>query len=201
MHVKVELSVELHLANVAAVRTFVRVNRAVNLQGGPIRLGYGDLASLTEWNTKIRYVIIDWNKNTKYLNGFTTSELLSSGGSNFPTGGTFLFLKINLGDLKVLQFISFHLHYVKLYSNNGHWNEICKKAFCMLRSILVPKNCWSNVCRLTNNDFGMWTRWVFFQFYIKVIHNILYFFSFDGKMEKLLFFLVAVQSKLRTWCL
>ena len=37
--------------------------------------------------------MIVWKPNTKYLIGFSSSELLSSGGSNVETGGTFRFLR------------------------------------------------------------------------------------------------------------
>ena len=42
---------------------------------------------------QIRNEMILWEKNTKYLIGFSFSELLSSGGSNVPTVGTFRFLR------------------------------------------------------------------------------------------------------------
>ena len=37
--------------------------------------------------------MIEWKPNTKYLIGFSSSELLSSGGSHVETGGTFRFLR------------------------------------------------------------------------------------------------------------
>ena len=37
--------------------------------------------------------MIEWITDTKYLIGFSSSELLSSGGSNVETGGTFRFFR------------------------------------------------------------------------------------------------------------
>ena len=55
-----------------------------------VRLGYGDSSSLTELNAKIiRNEMIEWITDTKYLIGFSSSVLLSSGGSKVPTDGTF----------------------------------------------------------------------------------------------------------------
>ena len=103
--------------------------------------------------------------------------------------------KANLDELMFYGLIRFHLQYGKLYSNNGYWNEVVKKAVCS--KVFVFR-------RIVDTSFVRWRttilvceRQVFFNFTLVLFITSCIFIALIV-MGKLLFTLVVIQWVLRT---